>query len=171
MGKQAPITTKYFTLIKHHYTSGDTTALFQSILTAAGEIGMPQALAILEACVIEKRLLWLENHTNLIQKTDNPIQDGYRLFYENYLGVSIPQDGDIVRQSDREIIMRWWNRCPTLEACQKLGLDTRQVCRRTYHQPVQIFLSRIHPNLRFGRNYEAIRPYCDYCEEMITLEI
>jgi hypothetical protein len=170
MGKQNSILTKYPILIKHHYTSGDSTALFQTVLSAAGYIGMQPALAILETCVIEKRLAWLDNHPDLIQKTDHPIQDGYRLFYENYLGVSIPQDGEIVRQNEREIVMRWWNHCPTLEACQKLGLDTREVCHLSYHQPVQAFLSRIHPNLRFERNYEAIRPQCDYCEEMISLE-
>jgi hypothetical protein len=169
MGTQNTILTKYHSLIKRQYISGDSTALFQTILTAAREIGVQPALAILEACVIEKRLAWLDNHPNLIQKTDNPIQDGFHLFYENYLGLSIPQDGEIVRQNDREIVMRWWNRCPTLEACQQLGLDTREVCRRTYHKPVQIFLSRIHPSLRFGRNYEAIRPYCGYCEEIISL--
>jgi hypothetical protein len=156
--------------IKHHYLSGDTTALFQTLLDAAQEIGLPQALARLEACVIEKRLAWLESHPALIRNTDHPIQDGYRLFYENYLGVSIPQDGEIVRQNQHEIVMRWWNRCPTLEACQKFNLNTREVCRLAYHKPVQIFLARVHPGLRFERNYQALRPHCGYCEEMITLE-
>ncbi len=159
-----------YSVIKQNYTSGDSTALFQAILTAAQEIGMQPALALLESCVIEKRLAWLENHADLIQKTDNPIQDGYHLFYENYLGVSIPQGGEIVRQNDREIVMRWWNRCPTLDACQKLGLDTRLVCRLAYHQPVQVFLAKINSQLQFDRNYESIRPYCDYCEEIISLK-
>jgi hypothetical protein len=66
--------------------------------------------------------------------------------------------------------MRWWNACPTLDACTKLGLDTREVCRKAYQCPVQEFLKRIHPKLRFDRNYEHIRPYAAYCEEIITLE-
>jgi hypothetical protein len=65
--------------------------------------------------------------------------------------------------------MRWWNPCPTLEACVRLGLDTRTVCRQAYHQPVQVMLSRLDPRLRFERNYEALRPYVSYCEERIVL--
>jgi propanediol dehydratase small subunit len=34
---------------------------------------------------------------------------------------------------------------------------------------VQEFLQRIDPRLRFDRNYTALRPYRDYCEELITL--
>ncbi len=160
------------TLIKDQYalSSADSTALFQAVLTAAQEIGLEQALAYLEECVIEKRLSWLDNHADRFRITGNPVLDGYRLFYENYLRVSVPQDGEIIIQSDRELVMRWWNRCPTLDACQKLGLDTRVVCRLAYHRPVQVLLSRIHPKLRFDRNYGALRPQCAYCEEMITLE-
>jgi hypothetical protein len=34
---------------------------------------------------------------------------------------------------------------------------------------VQVFISRIDPQLRFQRNYDALRPYTPYCEEIITL--
>jgi tRNA(adenine34) deaminase len=68
------------------------------------------------------------------------------------------------------MVIRWWNHCPTLEACRKLGLDTRQICRKVYQQPVQVFLAKLDSGLRFGRNYEALRPYTPYCEEIISLE-
>jgi len=68
------------------------------------------------------------------------------------------------------IVIRWWNKCPVLEICKKLGLDTKEVCKKSYHQPAQTFLSRIDPRLKFDRNYEAIRPHSSYCEEIITLE-
>ena len=77
---------------------------------------------------------------------------------------------EIVEQVDRKMVTRWWNHCPTLETCQKLGLDTREICRKAYHKPVQAFLSKIDPRLRFDRNYEALRPHTAYCEEIITLE-
>jgi hypothetical protein len=41
---------------------------------------------------------------------------------------------------------------------------------KSYHKPVQAFLSKIDPRLRFDRNYEALRPHTVYCEEIITLE-
>ena len=67
------------------------------------------------------------------------------------------------------VLMRWWNPCPTLEACRQLGLDTRVVCRKAYHRPVQEFLAQIHPALRFDRNYACLRPQAAWCEEMISL--
>jgi len=124
----------------------------------------------MERCVSEKRLAWLDGNLDRIEKTGNPVEDGYRIFYEEYLGISIPKDGEIVEKTDKKLVMRWWNYCPTLEACKKFGLDTRIVCKKAYHKPVQIFLSRINPKLRFDRNYDHIRPYAPYCEEIISLE-
>jgi hypothetical protein len=98
------------------------------------------------------------------------VLDGFRLFYERYLGLAIPRDGEIVEATPRRIVSRWWNPCPTLEACQKFGLDTREVCRRVYQQPVDAMLRRIDPRLRFRRNYAVLRPHQSCCEEIIELE-
>jgi hypothetical protein len=161
----------YHSLIKYKYSnsSGDSTPLFQTILSLSKEIGLDKALAYLERCVIEKRLVWLGANLEKLTRTGNSVLDGYHIFYETYLGISAPVDGEIIEQNERRLVMRWWNPCPTLTACQKLGLDTREVCRKAYHQPVQEFLMRIDPRLRFDRNYAALRPYQPYCEEIITL--
>jgi hypothetical protein len=161
----------YYEVIKqqYEYKSTDNTALFRTIRSVAEEVGWDRALAYLEQCVTEKRLAWLEKHLDELERTDDPVLDGYRLFYEVYLGVAAPADGQIVERTETKMVTRWWNHCPTLEACQALGLDTRQVCRKAYHGPVQAFLSRLDPRLRFERNYEAIRPHCAYCEETISL--
>jgi hypothetical protein len=82
----------------------------------------------------------------------------------------VPQEGEIVAQTEREVVMRWWNPCPTLEECVRLGLDTRVICRQVYHRPVQEMLSRLDSRLRFERNYEALRPFVPYCEERIVLD-
>lgn len=162
----------YRNLIKQQYLQSrcDATQLFRTILTVAEEIGIDRSLAYLEQCVTEKRLSWLQEHLRSMDTTGLPVQDGYRLFYEVYLGVSVPEDGEIVAQTGQKIVMRWWNPCPTLAACLVLGLDTRKVCKKAYHKPVQDFLARINPRLRFDRNYTAIRPYRLYCEEIIFLE-
>jgi hypothetical protein len=158
--------------IKSQYydAQGDSTNLFKEILIAADEIGLDQAFAYLEDCVIEKRIAWIKQNLDEVKDTKRPVWDGYRLFYEVYLGVYTPEDGKIIEQSDHKIVSRWWNPCPTLDACEKLGLDTREICKKTYHKPVQEFLVQIHPNLRFERNYACIRPYAPYCEEIIYLE-
>ena len=83
------------------------------------------------------------------------------------MGLS-PADLEIVRETDTEIAWLSKNDCPTLEACQELGLDTRQVCRAAYEKSTQAFLSQIDPQLRFLRSYTEIRPYAPHCLERIV---
>jgi hypothetical protein len=162
----------YYERIHHKYINaqGDSTALFQELLSVADEIGLDQAFALLENCVIDKRIAWATQNLGKFKTTKQPALDGYRWFYEVYLGLSTPEHGQIVEQSPQKIVSRWWNSCPTLDACQALGLDTREICKKVYHQPVQALLVQIHPNLRFERNYACIRPYTVYCEEIIYME-
>ncbi len=158
--------------IKEQYKNlrGDSTELFNEILLVSGEIGIDEALAYLEQCVIEKRLAWLAANLHEAPEENDPVMAGYRWFYEKYLRASVPKDGEIVEHTEKRLVMRWWNPCPTLEACKKLGLDTREICQKAYHKPVQEFLKQIHPGLRFERNYERLRPHAAYCEEIIVLE-
>ncbi|MFQ6067471.1 MAG: hypothetical protein ACE5K3_09375 [bacterium] len=163
---------KYYQLVKQKYqTKGrDFTELFQTILDIGNEIGLDKSLEYLERCVIEKRLSWLNDNLENIEKTGNPIDDAYRIFYEIYLGISTPEDGEVVEKTDKKLLTRWWNYCPVLKVCEKLGLDTRVVCKKAYHNSTQIFLSNFDTKVRFDRNYHCIRPYSPYCEEIITLE-
>jgi hypothetical protein len=163
---------EYYQLIKQEYDrtkSGNSTQLLRTVLSVAEATSLDRALAYLESCVVEKRLAWLGANLQRLDRTEDPVHDGYRLFFEVYLGLSPPKDGEIVEQTERKVVTRWWNRCSTLEACNTLGLDTRVICRKAYHRPVQEFLSRVHPSLRFERNYEALRPHTPYCEEIIIL--
>ena len=161
----------HYQRIKGEYENlqGDSVALFRVILSAADEIGIDAALATLERCVIEKRTVWLRANLGETRAVGDPVMDGFVWFYERYLGLSIPEDGEIVENTQGRVLMRWWNPCPTLEACRQLGLDTRVVCRKAYHRPVQEFLAQIHPALRFDRNYACLRPQAAWCEEMISL--
>lgn len=160
-----------FQRIKFYYENsrGDSTGLFHEVLRASNKIGIDAALSILEGCVIEKRLAWAKTHLSEAEKTDSPVLDGYRWFYETYLGLSVPNDGELVELTEKRIVSRWWNPCPTLEACQKFGLDTRVICKKAYHRPVQEFLMQLYPGLRFERNYECLRPHTAFCEEIIFL--
>jgi hypothetical protein len=161
-----------FQLIKNHYEAshGDAARLFETILAVAEHTGLDEALAGLEQCVLEKRAAWLDLHAAELPKSGNAVTDAYTLFYETYLGLRLPQDGELVEATPERITVRWTNACPPLEACRKLGLDTRQVCRLAYDRPVQIMLQAIDPRLRFRRNYAALRPQAAYCEETICLE-
>jgi hypothetical protein len=163
---------EYYDRIKDEYrrSKRNTTRLFQTVMSVADEIGLEATLELLEQCVTEKRLAWLDRHLPSLEKSGDALTDGHRIFYEEYLGISTPKDGEEVEVTERKLVMRWRNECPALNACQELGLDTREICRKVYHGPSQVFLSRIDPRLRFDRDYSAIRPHMPYCEEIITLE-
>jgi len=161
----------YLQRIRNQYliSSRDSLTLFKEITDIAEQIGLDAALALLEGCVIEKRMAWLTSKYSENSQINNAIMDGYHWFYENYLRVAVPKDGEIVEQTESRIIMRWWNPCPTLDACITLGLDTRKVCKLAYHKPVDTFLKQIHPQLHFERNYNCLRPHTAFCEEIIEL--
>jgi tRNA(adenine34) deaminase len=116
-----------------------------------------------------KWLAWWEaNHCYLDLHGPLPRQ-AYTLVLLAYMGLD-PCAVPVVYEDDRTIIWRSTNFCPTLEACRRLDLDTRIVCRRATEAPVQALIARLDPRLRFTRNYAAgLRPYADYCEEQITL--
>ncbi len=162
----------HYQRIRHEYRrrKGDSTRLFQTVLSVADEIGLEAALEVLERCVTEKWLAWLDGHPAALERGGDPLADGYRILYEEYIGISTAKDGDVVEETERKLVIRWRNECPVLEACEELGLDTREICKKVYHRPVGAFLSRIDRRLRFDRNYAALRPYTSYCEEIITLE-
>jgi hypothetical protein len=163
---------KYRHLIKEKYLSSwpDSMELFRTILSVAEETGMDWALECLEECVTEKRMQWIGKNLGKQQRTGNPLHDGYTIFYQAYLGASLERDGEIVEETGAKLVTRWWNRCPTLEACMALNLDTREICSRVYHRPVQAFLSAVDSRLTFERNYSALRPYTPYCEEILMLK-
>jgi tRNA(adenine34) deaminase len=170
-GWTAAMHAKYFPIIQQAYddSRGSSIELFQTVLSIAGAAGMDDTLACLQGCVTARRLAWWQRTGRNMVTTNDLVMDGYRLFYENYLGLSIPKDGEIIEVSDRQMVSRWSNPCPTLEACKILGLDTREICKKVYQQPVQALLSKINPGLRFDRNYSSLRPHTPYCEEIITL--
>lgn len=120
----------------------------------------------IEAEVSQKRVAWVKQHGPALGQPLSP-RAAYELLFFDYMGLS-PQELPVIRETDTEIVWRSGNRCPTLAACQELGLDTRQVCRAAYEKSTQAFLSQLDPQLRFLRSYETIRPYASYCQEMIV---
>ena len=124
------------------------------------------SLRQVEAQVTEKRLRWLAEHDRPVHSHPTPRTAFEALFFE-YMGLA-PDDLAVLREDEDAIVWRSTNPCPTLDACRRLGLDTRVVCRGAYEKSTQAFVSRIDPELRFLRDYHAIRPWQPYCEERIV---
>jgi tRNA(adenine34) deaminase len=116
-----------------------------------------------------KRQAWWEaNHATLRLSGPLPRQ-AYTMFLLQHLGLD-PAEVPVVYEDERSIVWRSFNFCSMLEACIRLGLDTRQVCREGTEESVGRLIARLDPRLRFSRDYaNGIRPYAPYCEERIDL--
>jgi len=125
-----------------------------------------QSYRSIEDEVTRKRLAWFEQRPPEQQTPVSP-RRAYEVLFGEYMGLALA-DLPVVRETQDEIVWRSQNPCPTLAACQTLGLDTRRVCRAAYEKSTQAFVSQLDPQLRFLRSYEEIRPYAGYCLERIV---
>jgi hypothetical protein len=111
---------------------------------------------------------WIKKHKEIINNREDPVKQGYTTFFKQYLKLN-PTDVQLIKRTNEKWVMRWKNFCPVLEACKALHLDTKEICKKCYEKPVQEFLNQVHPRLKFSRNYHKIRPYTEFCEEIIEL--
>lgn len=116
----------------------------------------------------KKRIGWLEKNKDKLNLKDSVVRRAYEIFLFEYLNLD-PKEIPVIYEDDKKIVWRSYNWCPVLEACQRLDCDTRKVCQKGWEKSVQKFVEKIDPNLRFSRNYDNLRPYADYCEEMLKL--
>jgi hypothetical protein len=114
-----------------------------------------------------RRLRWFEEIKSDFAAGDSPAESAYRLLLRRFGAGS--DELPVVARTATGIVFHSMNFCPTLEACRILGLDTRHVCRRMNERSTDALIKRIDPRLKFSRNYDKLRPYAAYCEEMIEL--
>lgn len=130
-----------------------------------------RSFAELEREVAAKRCAWLDQALprRRGRLADQPLSPrrAFEMFFFDYMGLA-ELDLPILAETPTEIAWSSQNPCPTLEACGRLRLDTRVVCRRVYEKSTQAFLSRLDPELRFLRDYHAIRPHAAACRERIV---
>jgi tRNA(adenine34) deaminase len=122
---------------------------------------------LLEKDVARKRIDWVRRRYPPSARTGTfSPRRMYEIFLLEYLGLP-ESDVPVSSETEHQIVWNSTNKCPTLEACAKLGLDTKEVCRLVYEKPVQALISRFDPRLRFYRDYREIRPYSSGCKERI----
>jgi tRNA(adenine34) deaminase len=146
---------------------------------ASCEARIERAMGQLRACggdyslihqaLDRKRQAWWEANRGALRLSGPLPRQAYTMFLLQHLGLD-PEDVPVVYEDERLIVWRSFNFCSTLEACVRLGLDTRQVCREGTEESVQHLIVRLDPRLRFSRDYvNGIRPYAPCCEERIEL--
>ena len=117
----------------------------------------------------EKRIQWYRSKPpNRELVSENKLLGGYRLLLDR-LHIT-EEEAPIVHKDERKVVFQPTNFCPTLEACKILDLDTRKVCSLYNEGSTDALIKQMDLKLKFARNYEKLRPYCHYCEEMIEYE-
>lgn len=129
----------------------------------------PEKLAALKNELAAKRISWYQkNQPQLKINQDDPVEGGYQLLLQK-LGIC-QEEAPVVLKTANKVIFHSKNFCPTLEACRILDLDTRIICRQLNEGPTDALVKQLDVRLEFGRNYDKLRPHCDYCEEMVVLK-
>jgi tRNA(adenine34) deaminase len=122
----------------------------------------------IETEAVRKRATWfLQQPPRPLDAPPPTPRDAYEMLFFDYMGLA-EDTVPVLSETDTEIVWSSLNPCPTLEACQRLGLDTRTVCRAAYEKSTQVLVSFLDPQLRFLRSYEEIRPYAHHCLERIV---
>jgi hypothetical protein len=122
----------------------------------------------IERTLSDKRISWFTDNRDLIDHLGGDYtQRAYELLLLK-IGAD-PEEVPVVERTHRRIVFHSRNFCPSLEACRKLHLDTRYVCKVVLERPADLLVKQLHPDLVFSRNYDRIRPHTNYCEEMISL--
>jgi tRNA(adenine34) deaminase len=116
-----------------------------------------------------RRVQWFkEKQATFSFKNEDPLCLGYKLLLKRFNITE--QQAPISIKSESQLVFHSQNFCPTLEACKILGLDTRIICKKLNENATDALIKQIDPRLEFSRNYDKLRPYTEYCEEMIKIK-
>lgn len=125
----------------------------------------------LATLIAERRVSWFKSNKDIILGKYKGLSDeekACRIIFLDHMKIN-PEHFKIVKAGDKKIKIESYNFCPYLEACKKLGLDTRFVCKEIGEPSIQQICKLINPRLRFSRNYKNIRPHHDFCEEYFEI--
>jgi tRNA(adenine34) deaminase len=116
-----------------------------------------------------KRLEWFKQNKSTFEFINqNKLEAAYFLLLHRF-GIN-EKEAPIIERSKKQVVFHSMNFCPTLEACKILDLDTIYICQHYNEESTNCLIKQIDQNLSFKRNYKKIRPYTEYCEELIVLE-
>ena len=126
----------------------------------------------LASLITQRRVSWFEENKEFILSKYKRLSDeekAYNIIFLEHMRIN-PEHSKMTRIDDGKIRIESYNFCPYLEACKKLNLDTRFVCREIGEPSIQQMCDLVNPNLKFSRNYQSIRPHnCNFCEEYFEL--
>lgn len=122
----------------------------EQLLACAGDYSQ------LHAGLAAKRLAWWKANRERLELSGALPRQAYTLFLLLYLGLD-PSEVPVVYEDERKITWRSFNFCSLLEACKRLGLDTRQVCRAGTERSVQDLIISPHSVYQYSCSVFGMR--------------
>lgn len=113
----------------------------------------------------KRRVDWFRAQ-DTVRKEDPP-EAAYTVLLRK-LGIT-EDEAPVVHRDGDSLSFHSKNFCPTLAACEILGLDTRKVCELYNSRSPDALIKEVDPRLEFSRDYEKIRPNSEFCDESIRL--
>lgn len=157
------------------FTPEQQNAIDEKIELLKGITNGSYSMGELNERITGKRLRWFEEHEDELRAIQEFGSLGLFVLipylYTGYMRINERDYDRFVWDDDDhgniylEIHSR--NFCPYLEACRELKLDTNIICNNVLEKPVQSVISLVSPRSRFYRG--NIRPYRDYCTEMVAV--
>ncbi len=119
--------------------------------------------------ITERGVNWMKEHLDEMMAKYPGLslpEQAYRIIYFEHMKIN-PIFSHIEMKNPLSLEIHSYNFCPYLEACRILHLKTTDICKKILEPPLQKMIKIISPNLHFGRDYNAIRPYHECCREFI----
>jgi tRNA(adenine34) deaminase len=113
----------------------------------------------------KRRVDWFRAQDTM--RKEDPLEAAYTVLLRR-LGIT-EDEAPVVHRDGHSLTFHSKNFCPTLAACEILGLDTRTVCELYNSRSPDALIREVDPRLEFSRDYEKIRPRSEFCEESIRL--
>lgn len=142
--------------------------LFKYVQEVAKHIGEEKALEILSKIKVKEHMKWFQENASKLDLSGDPLQAAHRMLIEGWLGRDLEAIKVVERSEDR-IVQHYDLPCSVLDACLKVGFDTRKICRAIHQKSINAIIQRVDPRLRFDRDYGRIRPYENHCVETLYL--
>jgi tRNA(Arg) A34 adenosine deaminase TadA len=118
----------------------------------------------------KKRVAWISQNRDRINSIlhGSDVKKAYQLILLK-IGIDNTQ-APIEEESGDRLVFHSMNRCPALDACEILGLDTRKVCKLHSEEATDALVKSLNPRLKFSRDYSRLRPSSPFCREIIELQ-
>jgi len=143
------------------------------VLAVGEEIGRARALQILARIIGERKIAWGGENLRPEERGDDALAalklERQYVRANSVPGTYRPSNIEVVERSPERVVTRHRGFCIVLEACERLGLKTSDVCPIVSSGSWEMAYKAV-VNPRATMKITRFRPEAEYCEEVIEVK-